>query len=94
MLRGRVTAWSGMRKDPLTLAASRWPSCTRRYTVRFETRIIAATSKIVRNLVPAGETGAPGIMPPTEPEVPEPTCTLTQLHSKWCCKLQCKTSVS
>ena len=69
--RGRVTASSGIRKDPLTLAASRWPSCTRRYTVRFETRMIAATSKMVRNVVPAGEAEAPGIMPPTESEVPK-----------------------
>ena len=94
MPRGRVTAASGIRKDPLTLAASSWPSCTRRYTVRFETRMIAATSKIVRNVVPSGEAEAPGIMPPTESAVPEARPHLMQLQDKWCCKLRCKTSVS
>jgi hypothetical protein len=52
-----------MRKDPPTLIASRSPACRRRYTVCFDTRKIAATSKTVRNLVVVRE----GLLPVTAP---------------------------
>src|ERR1700712_4999314 len=43
------TASSGTRKLRPTRTAGSSPLCTRRYTVIFETRIVAATSATVRN---------------------------------------------
>jgi hypothetical protein len=51
------TAGAGTRKDRPTRTADSSPPCTRRYTVIFETRMIAATSATVRKATAARGAG-------------------------------------
>src|SRR4051812_24782129 len=69
-LRYSRTAGSGTRKDRPTRTAASSPPCTRRYTVIFDTRMIAATSATVRKLTAgrgagAGTAGRTAVASPT-----------------------------